>query len=465
MEMADIRTKGQDRLADKNKRSENGIYMKIKDVEKLTGLTAKSIRYYESKGLLQVKREEENLYRSYTQENVQQLKRIHLLRFLDFSIDQIRDIQQMDAQQVKKVLLDKAEALENQRQDIKLKRDLCHTLSKDGIFHDAVVDEYNEMFVASDEKGQDDLEELLKDLRCPSLAEVIGETAVCSGPILWLFVNIYEQKWKVLLLNAVLAVLFTTFVTGIWINYLQKRKYQPQRMQKNNKATWYIIPSVLIGCILGIVVVAFISAKVETLLAPQGWLFYQLEPWAEKLLIYLIMIPLMFFVAIFGKIDREKKTSEKIQVLGWETFRKYWYIFILVWLLIMYFTLTRVTFFTKDKIIIYTPLCPKGESYDYEDVAKVNTGFGQKTFSFLDYNRRGTFYYTILVDGRQIVLCQPSVNGQITRYEEDTYLELEEFDQRLMELGVPKESDEMGYEDCDFDLQYVERFRRIIANH
>lgn len=34
--------------------------MTIKDVEKITGLTAKSIRYYEDKGLLKVERNEEN---------------------------------------------------------------------------------------------------------------------------------------------------------------------------------------------------------------------------------------------------------------------------------------------------------------------------------------------------------------------------------------------------------------------
>lgn len=37
--------------------------MQIKDVEKLTGLTAKSIRFYEAKGLIKVERNEENSYR------------------------------------------------------------------------------------------------------------------------------------------------------------------------------------------------------------------------------------------------------------------------------------------------------------------------------------------------------------------------------------------------------------------
>ena len=44
--------------------------MRIKEVEKTTGLTAKAIRLYESKGLLSVGRESENDYRDYTPEDV-----------------------------------------------------------------------------------------------------------------------------------------------------------------------------------------------------------------------------------------------------------------------------------------------------------------------------------------------------------------------------------------------------------
>ena len=64
--------------------------MTIKDAEKLTGLTAKSIRLYESKGLITVDRNEENDYRNYTEENINQLKRIKVYRYFDFSIDEIK---------------------------------------------------------------------------------------------------------------------------------------------------------------------------------------------------------------------------------------------------------------------------------------------------------------------------------------------------------------------------------------
>lgn len=470
-----------------------GMVMKIKDVEKLTGLTPKSIRHYESKGLLQVERDEGNSYRSYTEENVQELRKIRLLRFLDFSIEQIGEIQQMDAAGIKEVLLEKAESLENQSQDLEIKRDLCRTLSKDGLSDDAVVEEYNEVFDALGEEWQDDLAECLKDLRCPSITEVIGETAIFSGPILWLFLNIHNQAWSVLMWNALFAVLSMAGITGIWMNYLQKRRYQPKRVRKNNYTTWYLLPAAIISCILGIVLVVFLMIQLDKIFAPQDWLFSQMEPWAETSLIFIFMIPVMLFASVFlvwlpkklgkkspveaKKVDsdsdavtnqkedtKQGDNSGEVEVLGWETFRKYWYLFGLVWIVVCYLCLTSVTYVTEDQIIIHSPICPQGKSYSYRDVSKVQAGFGQKIVSLHREQRRGTFFYTVTVGGKKIVFMQPSDNEEIARYEEDTYLELEEFDQRLVQSGVDKESDETGYEDCDYDKQYVDRFRRIIAN-
>ena len=63
--------------------------MKINDVEKLTGLTAKAIRLYESKGLISVLREE-NGYRNYTEKDVEALKEIKLFRTIGISISDIK---------------------------------------------------------------------------------------------------------------------------------------------------------------------------------------------------------------------------------------------------------------------------------------------------------------------------------------------------------------------------------------
>ena len=48
---------------------------------------------------------------------------------------------------------------------------------------------------------------------------------------------------------------------------------------------------------------------------------------------------------------------------------------------------------------------------------------------------------------------------------EDSYLELEEFDQKLVSLGIPKEGDPAGAGLCEFDQYYVDRFLRIIGEN
>ena len=63
--------------------------MKINDVEKITGLTQKAIRLYESKGLIHITRDE-NGYRNYSEEDINTLKRIKLFRSVGISIADIK---------------------------------------------------------------------------------------------------------------------------------------------------------------------------------------------------------------------------------------------------------------------------------------------------------------------------------------------------------------------------------------
>lgn len=63
--------------------------MKINDVAKITGLTPKAIRLYESKGLISIAREE-NGYRNYSNEDIEALKQIKLFRSVGVSIADIK---------------------------------------------------------------------------------------------------------------------------------------------------------------------------------------------------------------------------------------------------------------------------------------------------------------------------------------------------------------------------------------
>lgn len=70
--------------------------MNISKVASQTGLTSKTIRYYESIGLIQVARRQENGYRDYSEQQVQELKFVQQARILGFSLDECRELLELN---------------------------------------------------------------------------------------------------------------------------------------------------------------------------------------------------------------------------------------------------------------------------------------------------------------------------------------------------------------------------------
>ena len=63
--------------------------MTIKEIEALSGMSRANIRYYETEGFLSPERRE-NGYRDYSEEDLETLKRIKLLRLLGVSLADIK---------------------------------------------------------------------------------------------------------------------------------------------------------------------------------------------------------------------------------------------------------------------------------------------------------------------------------------------------------------------------------------
>ena len=68
--------------------------MKIKDVSQKTGLSKKTIRFYEEEGLIEPEKTYQNgrAYRTYTQAHIQTLNDVALLRRARFSVEEIKTI-------------------------------------------------------------------------------------------------------------------------------------------------------------------------------------------------------------------------------------------------------------------------------------------------------------------------------------------------------------------------------------
>lgn len=97
--------------------------MKINDVEKLTEMTKKTIRFYEEQDLIHPARQE-NGYREYTQEDVESLLRIKFLRNLSVPIGDIRKVKQG------KMTL--SECMENNNSKIKEQRKTLDVIAEIG---------------------------------------------------------------------------------------------------------------------------------------------------------------------------------------------------------------------------------------------------------------------------------------------------------------------------------------------
>ena len=65
--------------------------MNIREIEQQLGIPRANVRYYEKEGLLHPQRSANN-YRVYTEEDVETLKKIRLLRQLDMPVETIRAV-------------------------------------------------------------------------------------------------------------------------------------------------------------------------------------------------------------------------------------------------------------------------------------------------------------------------------------------------------------------------------------
>lgn len=66
--------------------------MKIQELAQSTGISAKTIRYYEEIGILPAPARTENNYRRYTEQDVDRLRLVAGARRLDLSLEEIREI-------------------------------------------------------------------------------------------------------------------------------------------------------------------------------------------------------------------------------------------------------------------------------------------------------------------------------------------------------------------------------------
>ncbi len=179
--------------------------MKINEVEQQVNITKKNIRFYEQQGLLSPKRNLENGYRDYSEEDVTELKKIKMLRKLSLPLEEIRRIQKGDL-----ILTDALQRqvilLERERASLEETTRLCQLLSEETCQYQTFSpDKYLERMVEMEQEGTKFLNVNRHDIRQKKL-----------GPIIFSFLFI-------LIMIGSIAGLIWEYVTGsisLWLMVL-----------------------------------------------------------------------------------------------------------------------------------------------------------------------------------------------------------------------------------------------------
>ena len=127
--------------------------MKINEVEAAVGVTKKNIRFYEEEGLITPSRESGNGYRSYSQADVERLRRIKLLRKLDVPLADIREMLE-GRKTLAEGMAQQLERLSTRRKDLNEAIGFCEMLEKDTVsLNELDVEQTLARLAAREEQG------------------------------------------------------------------------------------------------------------------------------------------------------------------------------------------------------------------------------------------------------------------------------------------------------------------------
>lgn len=110
--------------------------MTIKEIEERSGMTRANIRFYEQEGLLAPDRRE-NGYRDYSEEDLEILKRIRLLRSLHISLEEIKALHTGE-QKLTETLESHVGELKQQQENLEGARLVCLAMKKDEVQYETL---------------------------------------------------------------------------------------------------------------------------------------------------------------------------------------------------------------------------------------------------------------------------------------------------------------------------------------
>ena len=127
--------------------------MTIKDVEKKLNISRANIRFYEKEGLLKPKRNGDNEYRDYSNDDIKRLEKILLFRKCNISIEDIRLIFN-GSKSIDEVFEKQIIVIENEVKELEGAKKMCQKLAQEKASIDEInADEYMNLMENEEQKG------------------------------------------------------------------------------------------------------------------------------------------------------------------------------------------------------------------------------------------------------------------------------------------------------------------------
>lgn len=425
--------------------------MKFKEAQKATGLSAKAIRLYEEKGLVHVKRQD-NDYREYDEADIKQLLYIKALRKLGISIGEIKQIQDRETS-LRDVLTQRKNILKEESEKKEILMDICDEICKDlekgKPFDETKV--INSMDFLESEAYND-----IKEMSATSLGAQILFTFLLSGPILFLLYYTYNENYVFLPYVVPMALLFTSILAISWYRWL----LQPYKPKGHGFLNFLII---LFTIVCTLAIFAGISILQDYFFVSADYLLYKTKA-PYSFLPFVFEVEILMLAAYWLYKLRHITMDSWIEHIIQKIFRFKW-ILIAGNILLLYMSIVNVLVIQQDGTIYkYTTFHPNGSIYTLADVEQVKTGFhAAKLFHRPDQNA-GDFYYILTMNDGTVF----DVSQSNSPFVDDTYVELEMLDTMLDEQAeqkpIKKITSTENYEYCDLDPYYISRFLRIVEN-
>lgn len=217
---------------------------------------------------------------------------------------------------------------------------------------------------------------------------------------------------------------------------------------------------VTIGC-YGLV--SFIQTKVFVPDDYIVWIFNY--PGSRLVFIFEFYFLFLFFRYFNRKQDKFRiPLIDKINNYINANKKRFYTIFGVVNLVIIYAIIFSVTIITNDKVTNYSFTSPLGREYTYDNIEKIDTGIHSDKIYLPFTHTRGDFYYFLeFNDGTKIDL-NDSVGG--CKNDKSMYKVFEELDATLVNRGINKIAKADNFDLCAkrLDKIYSDRIKTILTN-